>query len=86
MLSFTDSHTAQDFREFGNALAFLQCLSEVTAGLDGLKFVHTVPVMGLSSSKKWNPRRTRLVAATTALTRGSDIPGAAGGNKFVPFV
>lgn len=87
----THLDAAQDFREFGNALAFLQCLSEVTSGLDCLKFVHTVPVMGLSSSKKWDPKRTRLVAATTALTRGSDVPGAAGGvssicDQFLRFV
>lgn len=75
----------QDFRVLGNALAFQQCLSEVTAGMDCLKFVHTVPVMGLSSSKKWDPERTRLVAATTALTRGADISGAAGGESFAHF-
>lgn len=63
----------QDFREFGNALAFLQRLSEASAGLDCLKFVQTVPIMGLSSSKKWDPKRTRLVAATTALIRGADF-------------
>lgn len=65
----------------GNALAFLQCLSEVTAGTDCLKFVHTVPIMGLSSSRKWDPKRTRLVAAMTALTRGAEVSGAAGGGS-----
>lgn len=59
----------------------MQCLSEASAGLDCLKFVHTVPVMGLSSSKKWDPKRTRLVAATTALTRGADFTKEAGGER-----
>lgn len=71
--------TTQDFRELGNGLAFLQCLSEASAGLDCLKFVHTVPVMGLSSSKKWDPHRTRLVAATSALLRGADFNSEAEG-------
>ncbi|CAM9320569.1 unnamed protein product, partial [Laminaria digitata] len=80
ILEYEDLKTGvfQDFRELGNALAFLQCLSQASAGLDCLKFVQTVPVMGLSSSKKWDPKRTRLVAASTALIRGADFTGKAG--------
>lgn len=73
----------QDFRELGNALAFLQCLSEAASGMDCLKCVHTVPVMGLSSSRKWDPKRTRLVAATTALIRGADFTAEAGGDDYL---
>ena len=57
----------------------MECLSESAAGVDCLKFVHTVPVMGLSSSKKWDPKRTRLVAATTALIRATEFTEEAGG-------
>ncbi|CAM9167660.1 unnamed protein product, partial [Phaeothamnion confervicola] len=68
-LKYEDLKTGvfQDFRELGNVLVFLRDLSHLLEAQDCLKYVHSVPLVGVVSSKSWDPEHTRILAAVTGV-------------------
>jgi cytoplasmic FMR1 interacting protein len=66
----------QDVTELGNMLAFLQCLSRILESDGCLQFIHSLPIVGMSSARNYDKEHTRAMAGIGGVAQV--IKGAAG--------